>query len=414
MFTVSGSVPTLEPPTIATRSPRPWPRRSGRVAALLAGDLPHGLVEHAEEAGRRAAALRRRAGHPLQLRALDRPVPPRAGRPPAADVAAGGRPVRAARAARASSATTCWPGSTRAADRDPDGAAPTSTWPRDAAERAARLLELLDDPDASLDHLVVTDPRAAPGRGPPPDARSGWRRSPTTSTRSWRPRSTPTPTTSTTPRARTIAFERSQVGALVRQARERLAEVDAALARLDDGTYGVVRACGRPVGAGRLEARPEARTCIDCARAQVAPDDPKRPRAISVSSARICVRRQQRAVRGGVDQAEGDVRHRPGPVAGSARGAPGAARRPRRRRTPAGGRGRARVPRRAATPSRGPGPRSGAPAQREVDVPARRVRGARPRRRRRAATRSRPTASSSSLIETSISARIASLDGKCL
>ena len=68
------------------------------------------------------------------------------------------------------------------------------------------------------------------------------------------------------PEGATIAFERSQVGALVRQARERLAELDAALARVEDGSYGTCERCGRPVGAERLEARPEARTCIDCAR----------------------------------------------------------------------------------------------------------------------------------------------------
>ena len=69
------------------------------------------------------------------------------------------------------------------------------------------------------------------------------------------------------PEGHTIAFERSQVDALVRQARARLAEVDAALARLDAGTYGLCERCGRPVDEARLEARPEARHCIDCARA---------------------------------------------------------------------------------------------------------------------------------------------------
>ena len=67
------------------------------------------------------------------------------------------------------------------------------------------------------------------------------------------------------PEGHTIAFERSQVGALVRQARHRLAEVDAALTRLDAGTYGRCESCGRPVGEGRLAARPETRSCIDCA-----------------------------------------------------------------------------------------------------------------------------------------------------
>jgi DnaK suppressor protein len=67
------------------------------------------------------------------------------------------------------------------------------------------------------------------------------------------------------PEGTTIAFERSQVGALVEQARQHLAEIDAALARLDAGTYGVCGECGRPIGEGRLEARPSARTCIRCA-----------------------------------------------------------------------------------------------------------------------------------------------------
>ncbi len=67
------------------------------------------------------------------------------------------------------------------------------------------------------------------------------------------------------PEGATIAFERSQVGALVRQARLHLEEIDAALARIDDGTYGTCERCGDPIGEGRLEARPVARTCIRCA-----------------------------------------------------------------------------------------------------------------------------------------------------
>ena len=67
------------------------------------------------------------------------------------------------------------------------------------------------------------------------------------------------------PEGATIAFERSQVDALARQAREHLREIDAALARLDAGVYGTCERCGRPISAGRLEARPTARTCIDCA-----------------------------------------------------------------------------------------------------------------------------------------------------
>ncbi len=68
------------------------------------------------------------------------------------------------------------------------------------------------------------------------------------------------------PEGATIAFERSQVDALVRQARARLPEVDAALERIAEGIYGVCLECGRPIAAARLEARPTAATCVECAR----------------------------------------------------------------------------------------------------------------------------------------------------
>jgi DnaK suppressor protein len=66
------------------------------------------------------------------------------------------------------------------------------------------------------------------------------------------------------PEGATIAFERSQVGALARQARARMAEVDAALARLDAGTYGTCVVCGRPIEPERLEARPTAESHVAC------------------------------------------------------------------------------------------------------------------------------------------------------
>lgn len=67
------------------------------------------------------------------------------------------------------------------------------------------------------------------------------------------------------PEGATIAYERSQLDALVRQGRTTLEEIDAALERVELGTYGSCERCGRPIGEGRLEARPTARTCIDCA-----------------------------------------------------------------------------------------------------------------------------------------------------
>ena len=67
------------------------------------------------------------------------------------------------------------------------------------------------------------------------------------------------------PEGATIAFERSQIEALVRQAEHHLEEIDAALARVDVGTYGICEVCGASIGADRLEARPAARVCIRCA-----------------------------------------------------------------------------------------------------------------------------------------------------
>lgn len=67
------------------------------------------------------------------------------------------------------------------------------------------------------------------------------------------------------PEGATLAFERSQVRALVRQAQDHLVEIDAAMKRLDARTYGACEDCGGPIGEGRLEARPVARTCIQCA-----------------------------------------------------------------------------------------------------------------------------------------------------
>lgn len=69
------------------------------------------------------------------------------------------------------------------------------------------------------------------------------------------------------PEGSTLAFERSQADALLAQSRQRLAEIAAALQRLDDGSFGVCVRCGEPIASARLEARPYAPTCIDCASA---------------------------------------------------------------------------------------------------------------------------------------------------
>lgn len=45
-----------------------------------------------------------------------------------------------------------------------------------------------------------------------------------------------------------------------------LADIDSALQRIDDGTYGTCVNCGREIPVQRLEAYPAASLCIDCKR----------------------------------------------------------------------------------------------------------------------------------------------------
>lgn len=67
------------------------------------------------------------------------------------------------------------------------------------------------------------------------------------------------------PEGATIAFERQQLVAVLGQARSDRAELVGALARHAEGCYGRCEQCGSRIEAGRLEARPAARTCITCA-----------------------------------------------------------------------------------------------------------------------------------------------------
>ncbi|MEX2291682.1 MAG: TraR/DksA C4-type zinc finger protein [Mycobacteriales bacterium] len=50
--------------------------------------------------------------------------------------------------------------------------------------------------------------------------------------------------------------------ALIESSSVQRAEVTAALARLDDGTYGTCLDCGQPIPDARLEVRPEAARCV--------------------------------------------------------------------------------------------------------------------------------------------------------
>lgn len=58
-------------------------------------------------------------------------------------------------------------------------------------------------------------------------------------------------------------FEREKDTALLTTLRAREGEIDAALSRIDEGTYGKCEACGREIGDERLDAFPMARFCIE-------------------------------------------------------------------------------------------------------------------------------------------------------
>ena len=61
------------------------------------------------------------------------------------------------------------------------------------------------------------------------------------------------------------AVERERLKSLAEQAREGLRRIDAALKRVEDGTYGHCASCGRAIPEARLEARPDADLCVECA-----------------------------------------------------------------------------------------------------------------------------------------------------
>ena len=60
------------------------------------------------------------------------------------------------------------------------------------------------------------------------------------------------------------SFERDQELTLLNNEREKLAQIDRALARIADGTYGICESCGNPIGKGRSMAFPRATLCLTC------------------------------------------------------------------------------------------------------------------------------------------------------
>jgi len=67
----------------------------------------------------------------------------------------------------------------------------------------------------------------------------------------------------------TETFEREKDESILEQVQGELNDIDHALARIENGTYGTCEACGKPIGDARLEAVPTARFCVeDQARAE--------------------------------------------------------------------------------------------------------------------------------------------------
>ena len=66
----------------------------------------------------------------------------------------------------------------------------------------------------------------------------------------------------------TETFEREKDFSLLEQLEAEIEDLDTALRKVDDGTYGTCEICGREITPERLEAVPGTRTCIDHAGAR--------------------------------------------------------------------------------------------------------------------------------------------------
>ena len=62
-----------------------------------------------------------------------------------------------------------------------------------------------------------------------------------------------------------VGAQQGEQATLARSLHDQLDDVDAALAKMDDGSYGRCKQCGKEIQEPRLEAIPAARHCIDCA-----------------------------------------------------------------------------------------------------------------------------------------------------
>jgi RNA polymerase-binding transcription factor len=99
-----------------------------------------------------------------------------------------------------------------------------------------RLEEMRDDLDRTIAILQGEHPGAVAGSGYPQDSAD----------------------------AGSLLSESDRTEAILHSARSQRDEVLAALARIDDNSYGQCVDCGHEIPEGRLEARPEASRCVAC------------------------------------------------------------------------------------------------------------------------------------------------------
>ncbi|MBI2832373.1 MAG: TraR/DksA C4-type zinc finger protein, partial [Chloroflexi bacterium] len=62
----------------------------------------------------------------------------------------------------------------------------------------------------------------------------------------------------------TESFELEKRLSMEKRLAEQLAEVEHALQKFDEGTYGLCDICGQPIPPARLEALPQASLCLEC------------------------------------------------------------------------------------------------------------------------------------------------------
>lgn len=58
--------------------------------------------------------------------------------------------------------------------------------------------------------------------------------------------------------------ERTETMGIVRNLKTHLDDIEAAIARINDGTYGVCSVCGKTIGDDRMAYRPTSGMCVDC------------------------------------------------------------------------------------------------------------------------------------------------------